>query len=246
MRATPEAKILLVDDALQLRSRLEDFLETHNYAIKSLPDGRGAQEVIADFRPDLMLLDVMMPGADGFEVLRSVRETSSIPVIMLTACNNKADRVKGLEQGADDYLGKPFHLSELLARIRAVLRRSATKEHLTESRAETLEELHSGPISLDIGQRRLSLYVNGQTAKKNLTNLEFKLFHLFMSRDGDILTRDELLECLFESRIGADGHSLRVYINRLRKILTELGADPRTIDTVWGSGYRWSPRLLCA
>ncbi|MDR1110341.1 MAG: response regulator transcription factor [Deltaproteobacteria bacterium] len=239
MNENQEARILLVDDAVRLRSRVEDFLESHNFAVKSLADGRGAKEAISEFMADLMLLDVMMPGQDGFDVLRSVRESSAIPIIMLTACNNRGDRVKGLDYGADDYLGKPFHLSELLARIRAVLRRSLPKSSSEITPGTIHEELISGPLRLDIGKRRLTLTRNGSGTKKDLTNLEFRLFYLFISRAGQVLSRDEILDELFESRVSVDGHSLRVYINRIRKILSELGLDPRTVSTVWGAGYRW-------
>ncbi|MDR0549280.1 MAG: response regulator transcription factor [Deltaproteobacteria bacterium] len=244
MNGNPEAKILLVDDAARLRSRLEDFLESHNFAIKSLPDGREAGAAISEFQPDLLLLDVMLPGLDGFEVLRCLRLYSSLPVIMLTACNNRGDRVNGLELGADDYLGKPFHLGELLARIRAVLRRvkpqngqpSVTDETPLES-----EELTSGPLVLDIGRQRLALRGKTVEVAQNLTNLEFRLFYLFFSHPEVVLNRDEVLESLFDSRTAIQGQSLRVYVNRARKILTELGLDPQTVATVWGSGYRWSP-----
>jgi DNA-binding response OmpR family regulator len=238
MSETPKAKILLVDDAVRLRSRLEDFLQTHNFSIMSLADGEKAQEAICEFQPDLMLLDVMMPGHDGFEVLRSVRQTSSIPIIMLTACNNRDDRVKGLDQGADDYLGKPFHLGELLARIRAVLRRSHSQVPSGDVPEEPI--LRSGPLSLDISQRKLNFFQKDQVSSKNLTNLEFRLVYLFLNRQGEILSRDEILDYIFESRVSVDGQSLRVYINRLRKILEEIGLDPRTLATVWGSGYRFN------
>ncbi|MDR1676979.1 MAG: response regulator transcription factor [Deltaproteobacteria bacterium] len=246
MSTNPEARILLVDDAVRLRSRLEDFFESHNFVFKSLDSGLGVKQALADFMPDLMLLDIMMPGADGFEILRSVRETSSIPVIMLTACNNRGDRVRGLDQGADDYLGKPFHLGELLARIRAVLRRShLVKEALSGASGEALENVVCGPLTLDIGQRRLTSFFEERVKKKNLTNLEFRIFHFFMSRAGQILTRDEIMNHLFENRIDEGGQSLRVYINRIRKILAELDLDPRTVATVWGSGYRFNPTRSC-
>ncbi|MDR1049828.1 MAG: response regulator transcription factor [Deltaproteobacteria bacterium] len=238
MNETHEAKILLVDDSVRLRSRLEDFLESHNFGVKCLPDGRDAKDAIAEYRPDLLLLDIMMPGRDGFEVLRSVRESFSVPVIMLTACNNKTDRVRGLDHGADDFLGKPFHLGELLARIRAVLRRSkAAPAGPAEAGEGGGGEIVRGPLRLNVGRQRLSAEQKNRSLKKNLTNLEFRLFYLFMSRADEILSRDEILEYLFENRESVEGQSLRVYINRVRKILSELELDPGSVVTVWGSGY---------
>ncbi|MDR1608780.1 MAG: response regulator transcription factor [Deltaproteobacteria bacterium] len=239
MSPNPEAKILLVDDAARIRNRLEDFFESHNFGFMSLPNGQRTKEALAEFQPDLLLLDVMMPGPDGFELLRSIRATSAVPVIMLTARDSRSDRVKGLVDGADDYLGKPFHFSELLARIRAVLRRSQGPAEPRAESSQGLANLKSGPIQLDVGLRRLSVNLSSERHDKDLTNLEFRLFHYFMSRAGQILSRDELMGYLFDQRLGVLAHNLRVYVNRLRKILEELGADPRTIDTVWGSGYRW-------
>lgn len=233
----PEAKILIIDDAARLRSRLEDFLQSHKFEAASLPGGRGALEAIEDFSPDLVLLDVMMPEENGFEVLKRIRGHSTVPVIMLTASNNKADRVKGLDQGADDYIGKPFSLGELLARIKAVLRRARPGGSGAGDQSETLS---SWPFSLDAVNHRLIWAKGASEASRSLTPLEFRLFHLFMARAGQILTRDEILAHLFGQRPQAEAHALNVYINRLRKILIELGADPKTIATVWGQGYKWS------
>jgi two-component system OmpR family response regulator len=181
----------------------------------------------------------MLPETDGFSILRSVRESFSLPVIMLTACNSKKERVKGLDQGADDYIGKPFHLSELLARIRAVLRRSQAKKALGDESLESGETLQTGPVSLEVSRQCLIVRQRGSLSKRNLSSLEFRLFYLFMSRAGETLSRDFILEHLFEDKNRAESHSLNVYISRLRRVLSELGADSRTLTTVWGSGYLW-------
>ncbi|MDR1678006.1 MAG: response regulator transcription factor [Deltaproteobacteria bacterium] len=236
-----ETKIMIVDDAVRLRTRLEDFLQSHRFQTVSLPDGLTAVSTIGQFDPDLVLLDVMLPGDDGFEVLKKIRLVSSVPVIMLTASNNKSDRVKGLDQGADDYIGKPFSLSELLARIRAVLRRTRPTDLGPRPLAETADLLVTGPLSLDISGHRLIFDRAGPNeAFKNLSILEFRLFYLFMTNLSRILTRDQILEHIFDDQVQAENHSLNVYINRLRKILSELGAEPRTIATVWGKGYQWN------
>ncbi|MDR1050053.1 MAG: response regulator transcription factor [Deltaproteobacteria bacterium] len=235
-------KILIVEDTARVRVRLEDFLASHNFLTRSLPDGQQIGRIIDDFQPDLLLLDVLLPGPDGFEVLRDVRTTSSLPVIMLTACSGKDDRIKGLDQGADDYLGKPFHFTELLARIRAVLRRSKFKREEPKSNSSVEEFLKTGPVSLDISRHKLVVTAGGQEKVKGLSSLEFKLFFFFMSQPETILSRDKILWHLFEGQASVENRSLTVYVNRLRKILEELGANPGTIGTVWGSGYKW--RLL--
>jgi DNA-binding response OmpR family regulator len=248
--SSAEATILIVDDAVRLRDRLEDFLSSHRFETAFLPDGSDALGAIDRIKPDLVLLDVMMPGEDGFEVLRRIRNVSAIPVIMLTASNNRRDRVKGLDQGADDYIGKPFSLGELLARIKAVLRRSKPGGAL-EGALEPSQDgtcglpnappalLSVGSFSLDISGHRIIYSDNGFRRLKTLSILEFRLFHLFMSNAGRTLTRDRILEHILDKRVHAGDHNLNVYINRLRKILAELGADPSTINTVWGQGYRW-------
>ncbi|MDR1656547.1 MAG: response regulator transcription factor [Deltaproteobacteria bacterium] len=239
MDCPPQAKILIVDDAVRLRTRLEDFLQSHHYLTATLPDGSEAQETIGEFKPDLVLLDVMLPGEDGFEVLKKIRLSSPVPVIMLTASNNRLDRVKGLDQGADDYIGKPFFLGELLARIKAVLRRSQSQS--LEPPTKTTDLLTTGPLTLDISRHRMIYSRHGQPVVKNLTQLELRLFYLFMSNAGVILSRDQILGHIFEQQLESENHSLNVYINRLRKILSELGADHKTIATVWGYGYNWNP-----
>ena len=238
MDSSPPAKILIIDDAARLRSRLEDFLGSHRFLTASLPDGREAVGTIADFDPDLVLLDVMLPGEDGFGVLDRIRSASTVPVIMLTAVNSKTDRVKGLERGADDYIGKPFSLGELLARIKAVLRRARPEPAKGAAPAEILS---SGPFSLDAVAHRLVFDGGGAETSRSLTLLEFRLFHHFLANAGEVLTRDQILAHLFDHRARVEGHCLNVYVNRLRKILSELGADPRTLATVWGRGYKWDP-----
>ncbi|MDR2422960.1 MAG: response regulator transcription factor [Deltaproteobacteria bacterium] len=238
-----EAKIMIVDDAVRLRTRLEDFLLSHRFATESIPDGRGALETLERFKPDLILLDVMLPGEDGFAVLRRIRRVSAVPVIMLTAANNRTDRVKGLDQGADDYIGKPFSLGELLARVRAVLRRARplAPDRGPAAAGEPADSLATGPLTLEISRHRLTFLGNGQEAHKNLSLLEFRLFYLFMANVGQILSRDQILEHIFDDKALVETHSLNVYVNRLRKILAELGADPKTLATVWGYGYSWKP-----
>jgi DNA-binding response OmpR family regulator len=236
-----EAKIMIVDDAIRLRTRLEDFLQSHRFQTESLQDGQKAVEAISGFQPDLVLLDVMMPGEDGFSVLKRVRAVSAVPVIMLTAANNKAERVKGLDEGADDYVGKPFSLGELLARIKAVLRRAKPNAPGREPVGDSADSLATGPFTLDVGRHSLVYLDGSRESRKNLSLLEFRLFYLFMANAGQILSRDSILEHVFDQKIHAENHSLNVYVNRLRKILAELGSDPKTLATVWGNGYSWRP-----
>ncbi|MDR1546530.1 MAG: response regulator transcription factor [Deltaproteobacteria bacterium] len=237
MNLNAENKILIVDDAIRFRSRLDQFLISHKFSTIQLSSGKNIMEVIKKDQPNLILLDVMMPELDGFEVLRHIRQTSSIPIIMLTAANNKLDRINGLEDGADDYIGKPFHLGELLARIKAVLRRAKNNDVKPLDNEEILTSKH---ISLDIRHHCLNINRAGTISAKNLSNLEFKLFYLFISSNGEILSRDQILEHIFDNHDHAGSHSLTVYINRLRKILTDLGTDPKIINTIWGQGYNWN------
>ncbi|MDR0548247.1 MAG: response regulator transcription factor [Deltaproteobacteria bacterium] len=240
-------KIMIVDDAARLRRRLEDFLKSHRFVTASWPDGRGAIAHVSEFKPDLVLLDVMMPVDDGFSVLKRLRSLSAVPIIMLTAANTKDDRVKGLDEGADDYIGKPFALTELLARINAVLRRAKPLDANPgqKSSLEAPDSLVTGPLTLDVGHHRLILTKPGQKAHKTLSLLEFRLFYLFMANVGEILSRDRILAHVYDEEIQPENHGLNVYVNRLRKVLAEIGADPQTLATVWGYGYSWRPAPSC-
>ena len=215
---------LLIDDDERLFELLASFLEQHGVDLAHARDGhRGLQELAAGAY-DLVLLDVMMPGIDGLDVLRRIRKQTAVPVIMLTAKGDEADRVVGLELGADDYIGKPFSPRELLTRLRAVLRR-------TQPEAAS-ERLSVGGIVVDVGAR--AAQVEGKTIE--LTGLEFDILVALLRRAGRVVPRAALLTEAGRGDVTVSERTVDVHISRLRR---KLGEDPRLprIRTVRGVGY---------
>lgn len=223
---------LLVDDDGRLQTNARDFLEPYGCKISSLHDGRGIEAALEELKPDIVLLDVMLPGDDGFIVLQRLRAVSSIPVIMLTARGNDADRIVGLEMGADDYLPKPFNPRELLARIKAVLRRTTGQGAFSQEQHPDM--LTAGSIRLDLKRQRL---LRGEESIQ-LTTTEFRIIRVFMGHPDEILSRDDLQTMAFGENYYCNDRNIDVYVSRARNTLRKLcGESP--IHTVWGSGYRW-------
>jgi two-component system response regulator MprA len=217
-------KILIVDDERAVRESLRRALELEGYEIELADDGLAALAALEDDEPDAMILDVLMPGLDGLEVARRVRrEGSRLPILMLTARVEVDDRVAGLDAGADDYVTKPFALDELLARVRALLRR--THEDGTG-------KLAFGDLELDPGTREVQR--DGETIE--LTRTEFSLLELFMRNPRQVLTRSVIFERVWGYDFGFGSNSLDVYVGYLRR-KTESGGKPRLIQTVRGVGY---------
>jgi two-component system response regulator MprA len=217
-------KILVVDDERAVRESLRRALELEGYEIELADDGLAALAALEGDEPDAMILDVLMPGLDGLEVARRVRrEGSRLPILMLTARVEVDDRVAGLDAGADDYVTKPFALDELLARVRALLRR--THEDGTDT-------LAFGDLELDPGTREVKR--NGEPIE--LTRTEFSLLELFMRNPRQVLTRSVIFERVWGYDFGFGSNSLDVYIGYLRR-KTEAGGKPRLIQTVRGVGY---------
>ena len=218
-------KILVVDDERAVRESLRRALELEGYEIELADDGLGALAALeAGDEPDAMILDVLMPGLDGLEVARRVRrEGSRVPILMLTARVEVDDRVAGLDAGADDYVTKPFALDELLARVRALLRRSHD---------DGTERLSFGGLELDPGTREVTR--DGDAIE--LTRTEFSLLELFMRNPRQVLTRSIIFERVWGYDFGFGSNSLDVYIGYLRR-KTEAGGKPRLIQTVRGVGY---------
>jgi two-component system response regulator MprA len=217
-------KILVVDDERAVRESLRRALELEGYEIELADDGHAALAALEGDEPDAMILDVLMPGLDGLEVARRVRrEGSRLPILMLTARVEVDDRVAGLDAGADDYVTKPFALDELLARVRALLRR--THEDGTDT-------LAFGDLELDPGTREVKR--NGEPIE--LTRTEFSLLELFMRNPRQVLTRSVIFERVWGYDFGFGSNSLDVYIGYLRR-KTEAGGKPRLIQTVRGVGY---------
>jgi two-component system, OmpR family, response regulator MprA len=220
-------KILVVDDERAVRESLRRALELEGYEIELAADGREALERLeAESQPDVLVLDVLMPGVDGLEVCRRLRRAGSrLPVLMLTARDAVENRVAGLDAGADDYVTKPFALEELLARIRALLRRTTDADGAGEV-------LRFADLELDPGTRE----VRRGGGLIELTRTEFSLLELFLRNPRQVLTRSIIFERVWGYDFGYGSNSLDVYIGYLRR-KTEAGGKPRLINTVRGVGY---------
>lgn len=235
-------RILIIDDDERLLRSLQTLLEPNGFEVLTLTGGEGAAEVIHNHNPDIILLDVMMEGEDGFSTLQRLRASFSIPVIMLTARGEDTDRIVGLEMGADDYLAKPFNPRELLARIKAVLRRNeggmARKQEY--SAPPSYAAFRGDYIELDgysLDARRQVLSRQGKPVK--LSTAEFYVLFTLMTHPGQILARDQLLMLAFSRDDYSSDRNIDVYISRLRRVLQKLGDSAERIRTVWGTGYCW-------
>lgn len=228
-------RILVVDDDRAVRDSLVRALELHGYQALAAPNGIEALHTIRREAPDAMVLDVNMPGVDGFGLTRRLREDGiGLPILLLTARDGVTDRVAGLDVGADDYLVKPFALEELLARLRALLRRQ-TQGHNGEASDETNGPLHYDDLMLDAS----TVQVQRGNRNVELSPTEFALLQAFMENPGRVLTRDILHERVWGADMSAS-NTLDVYIGYLRRKL-EAGGEPRVIQTVRGFGYALRP-----
>jgi DNA-binding response OmpR family regulator len=224
--------ILLVEDEQQLAGVIVRELEAANYRVLHALDGVTALDLHARYQPDLVILDWMLPGLDGLEVLRRLRQASPVPVLMLTARGEEIDRVVGLEVGADDYLTKPFSMRELIARTRALLRRIAhVQQVLEEDRRRDTATIHHAGLSVDPEGYRASL----DGVPLELTRTEFELLHLLVRNPGRAFSRAYLLDAVWGEHYIAGDRSVDNAILRLRKKLGHVGDH---IETVWGVGYR--------
>ena len=232
-RNMPETTILIVDDEAAIREMVGFALERAGFRWLEAEDAATAQVVIADQRPDLVLLDWMLPDMSGIHLARRLKReelTARLPIIMLTARGEEEDRVRGLEVGADDYVTKPFSPRELIARIKAVLRRSGQTE--TEARIEC-DGLH-----LDASGHR----VTAGGAPVELGPTEFRLLHFFMTHAERVFSRAQLLDSVWGRNVYVEERTVDVHIRRLRKALEPQGHD-RLVQTVRGAGYRFSARV---
>jgi DNA-binding response OmpR family regulator len=224
--------VLIVDDHANVRALVRDYLEAQGYRVLAAADGREALTVARVERPDLILLDVMMPNLDGFDFMRAFRRDQATPVILLTARVAETDKVVGLELGADDYVTKPFGMQELVARIRAVLRRAAP-----ERGADADAELRVSDLALNRATRAVT--VAGRPVA--LTPSEFELLATLMAAPGRVFTREQLLERLQGGEYEGVERTIDVHIRNLRSKVEPDPARPRTIETVFGVGYRCAP-----
>jgi two-component system KDP operon response regulator KdpE len=220
-----EARILVVDDEPQIQRALQTVLTAHGYDVRIAPDGRTALVDIATWQPNAVVLDLVMPGMDGSEVLRDVRTWSEVPVIVLSARGQEQDKITALDLGADDYLTKPFGTGELLARLRVLLRRSGTI-------GETV--IRSGPITIDLPAH----VVTRDGVEVHLTPTEFDLLRTLAVNAGKVLTHRQILEQVWGDYASDNARQLRVYINYLRRKLEVDPTSPQIILTEPGVGYR--------
>ncbi len=222
-------KVLVVEDEAGLRDPLVFLLGKEGYDIVEAEDGLVAIEKFKQETFDLILLDLMLPGADGNEVCRVIRQTSQVPIIMLTAKDDEIDKVVGLEIGADDYVTKPYSSRELLARMKAVLRRGGEQAVVSDG------ILEAGSIRMDV-ERHL-VYVNGQTVAMPLK--EFELLELFLENVNRVLTRGQIIDRVWGSNYFGDTKTLDVHVKRLRSKIEEDPARPEHLLTVRGLGYKY-------
>ncbi len=223
-------RILVVDDEPRMIRFIRLNLEHDGFEVHDASDGQEALEQLRDVMPDLILLDVMMPGIDGFETLEMIREISNVPVILLTAKGDVDDRIKGLELGADDYITKPFSPAELSSRVRAVLRRT---EMPGESVHEPIEV--DGRLKLDFDRREV--WVEGEKVKLRPT--EYRLLYHLVKNAGWVVPHEQLLAKVWGYEYRDETHYLRLYINYLRQKLEDNPSDPKYILTERGVGYRF-------
>ena len=220
----PQPQILIAEDDAEIRMALERILGYEGYATRSVADGAAALEAIKDHRPDVIVLDVMMPYVDGLTVCRRLREHGDrTPVLMLTARHELSDRVAGLDAGADDYVAKPFELEELLARLRALLRRVVGPDD---------DVLQVGPLRLDVPRRQVMV----DEHEVELTRTEFSILELLMRNDGIVLERSTIYDRVWGYDFGDSSRSLDVHVGYLRRKL-ESDGTPRLIETVRGVGF---------
>ncbi len=221
--------ILLVEDEVAIAEPLAYLLKREGYDVTVAADGGQALDAFARNGADLVLLDLMLPVLAGTEVARRIRTTSTVPIIMLTAKDSEVDIVVGLELGADDYVTKPYSSRELLARIRAVLRRRVEQEDGTD------DQLASGPVRMDVG--RHAVFVRGQETSMPLK--EFELLELLLRNAGRVLTRSQLIDRVWGADYFGDTKTLDVHVKRIRGRIEDDPAEPRLLQTVRGLGYRF-------
>ncbi|HEY3344713.1 MAG TPA: response regulator transcription factor [Anaerolineaceae bacterium] len=228
----PETQILVVEDEPSVGEVVSLYLRRAGFAVSVVRDGRSALESLARQLPALVILDLMLPGADGWEITRRLREGSDVPIIILTARRDEADRIAGLEMGADDYVVKPFSPQELVSRVRAVLRRA------NPGHADPAEKpIHLNDLTIDPQTRLVTM----RGEEKALTAKEFELLWLLARHPRQVFTRDQLLERIWGQADYIDPGTVTVHIRRLREKIEADSSSPMHLVTVWGVGYRYEP-----
>ena len=232
-KSSPRPRILLVEDEESFIDALTIGLDREGFEVTVAADGQEAVSKFSDGAFDVVLLDLMLPKISGLDVCRTIRTQSDVPIIVVSAKGEEVDAVVMLEMGADDYVTKPYRLRELVARVRAVLRR---RDHgTTSNHATPLEVLEVGPLRLEIETRRC--YLGGEEIK--LRRKEFALLELLLSNVGRVMTREVLIDRVWGSDYVGDTKTLDVHIKRLRTLIEEVPKEPKLITTVRGVGYRF-------
>ena len=224
------AHILVVDDEIEIVRALRRSLTANGYKVFTASSGEEAFELMSRHRPDLILLDLVLPGMSGLEVCRRMRAESNIPIIVLSVKGTEHDKVEALDLGADDYVSKPFGIDEVLARVRVALR------HVANTHVGTQPNFCTGPLQVDFALRRVQLHEQDV----QLTPTEYDLLKVFIAHRGKILTRQMLLKEVWGPELHARTHSLHVYVAQLRRKIEQSPDDPHIIITIPGVGYRFN------
>lgn len=222
--------ILVVEDDLRLRTLVESHLRSYAFTVQGLSDGRQVERVLNECHVDLIVLDLGLPGEDGLQISQRLRQKYPVPILMLTARGDELDRILGLEMGADDYLAKPFHPRELLARIQAILRRTRGS---TMPAANIEEPRTAGPFRVD--RKRQEIFL--EERRLELSTAEFNTLATFIDHEGEVLSREKLLRLTRQRSRDPDDRSIDMQISRLRRLLGDDRRPNRHIRTVWGRGY---------
>jgi two-component system KDP operon response regulator KdpE len=225
-------RVLVVDDEPQIRRAMRTSLAAHGYEVETVGTGEEAVVAVAERPPELVLLDLGLPDLDGTEVIRRVRSFTDVPIIVISVRDRQADKVSALDAGADDYVTKPFGVEEVLARLRAALRRSHAGD-------PTPPVLSFGALTVDLGRRLVTR--DGEPI--HLTKTEYGLLEVFVTNPGKLLTHQVLLRRVWGPRYAEESHYLRVYVRSLRRKLGDEATAPRLILTEPGVGYRWIAAL---
>ena len=225
-------RVLVVDDEKLIVKGIRFSLEQDEMEVDCAYDGEEALNKVRENNYDLVLLDVMLPKMQGFEVCQAIREFSDVPVVMLTARGDDMDKILGLDNGADDYITKPFNILEVKARIKAIWRRDSKRE----SKKESSSVIISGDLKIDCDDRRV--YIAGKEI--NLTAKEFDLMELFVKNPGKIYARDVLLNLIWGEDYPGDARTVDVHVRRLREKIEENPSEPKYVHTRWGVGYYYN------
>lgn len=222
-------KVLVVDDEKLIVKGIRFSLEQDGMEVDCAYDGEEAFKMASENQYDMMLLDVMLPKMDGFEVCQRVREFSNVPIVMLTAKGDDMDKILGLEYGADDYITKPFNILEVKARIKAIMRRTA----IADDKNANPSVVESGDLLLDVDSRRLEILGH----EYNLTSKEFDMLYLLVVNAGKVYSRDALLHEIWGDDYPGDARTVDVHVRRLREKIEPNPSEPRYVHTKWGVGY---------